>query len=146
MRAEIRAGRKFSQNICVWGLVTKGKISMKIRKNNRRRRLSGFSLLELLAVVTILGIIAVVVIPRISVSAGTAKANSAAQSQAEINAAIERYYFDLGTFPASLTVLFGNTTYFPDGAPKNPYTDTAAAAEWTFNGTTNRCTGYKTAP
>ena len=117
---------------------------MKIRKNTRRRRLSGFSLLELLAVVTILGIIAVVVIPRISVSAGTAKANAAGQSQAEINSAIERYYFDEGAFPASLTVLFGNATYFPDGAPKNPYTGVAAAAEWTFNGTTNRCTGFKT--
>ena len=117
---------------------------MKIRKNNRRRRLSGFSLLELLAVVTILGIIAVVVIPRISVSAGTAKANAATQSQAEINSAAERYYFDLAAWPATLTVLFGDTNYFPDGAPKNPYTGTAAAAEWTWDATTHRCTGFKT--
>jgi prepilin-type N-terminal cleavage/methylation domain-containing protein len=117
---------------------------MKVRKNNRKRRSSGFSLLELLAVVTILGIIAVVVIPRISVSAGTAKANAAAQSQAEINSAIERYYFDTGSFPTDLATLFGSATYFPDGAPKNPYTGVAAATEWTFNGTTNRCTGYKT--
>ena len=46
---------------------------MKVRKTRKRR---GFSLLELLAVVTILGIIAAVVIPRISVSAGAAKTNA----------------------------------------------------------------------
>lgn len=118
---------------------------MKVRKTNRRRRLHGFSLLELLAVVTILGIIAVVVIPRISVSAGTAKANAAKQSVAEINSALERYYFDKGTWPASLTALFADTDYFPDGVPDNPYLTTApAASDWTFNTTTNRVTGYKT--
>lgn len=123
---------------------------MKVRKTHRRRRLSGFSLLELLAVVTILGIIAVVVIPRISVSAGTAKANAAGQSQAEINSALERHYFDHGNFPATLAALFAATApngelYFPDGVPSNPYlTTTPAAADWTFNATTHRCTGYKT--
>ena len=39
------------------------------------------------AVVTILGIIAVVVIPRISVSSGTAKANANTQNRSEINSA-----------------------------------------------------------
>ena len=63
---------------------------MKVRKTRKNR---GFSLLELLAVVTILGIIAAVVIPRISVSAGTAKANANAQNIAEINSAVERWYF-----------------------------------------------------
>ena len=121
---------------------------MKVRKPKNRKK-GGFSLLELLAVVTILGIIAVVVIPRISVSAGTAKQNSATQSQAEINSALERHYFDYGSFPADLTALFAATApdgekYFPDGAPKNPYTGVAAPAEWTYDTGTHRCTGFKT--
>ena len=65
---------------------------MKLRRaKGRKFRPFGFSLLELLAVVTILGIIAVVVIPRITVSAGTAKANANTQNIAEINSAVERW-------------------------------------------------------
>lgn len=101
---------------------------MKVRKNNTRRRRSlGFSLLELLAVVTILGIIAVVVIPRIAVSSATAKANSRAQTVAEINAALERHFFDYGSFPALAdlwtTANPVGSKYFPDGQPKDPVTD-----------------------
>jgi len=94
---------------------------MKTRKSNRQRKRRGFSLLELLAVVTILGIIAVVVIPRISVSSTTAKANADLQNQAEINSAVERWYFENGSFPASdLSDIGTDTAYFPDGIPANP--------------------------
>ena len=123
---------------------------MKVRKNNiRKRRSLGFSLLELLAVVTILGIIAVVVIPRIAVSSNTAKANAQAQSVAEINSALERYYFDYGSYPASLAVLWTQSTptvggvagqrYFPDGAPTNPMTGTAGDFGYTVG--TGRAAG-----
>lgn len=91
---------------------------MKVR-NARRGRRTGFSLLELLAVVTILGIIAVFVIPRISVSSDTAKKNSNKQNIAEINAAVERYFFEEGKWP-DLTTLGTDANYFPDGLPTNP--------------------------
>ncbi|MFT5524262.1 MAG: prepilin-type N-terminal cleavage/methylation domain-containing protein [Pirellulaceae bacterium] len=95
---------------------------MKVRTNRRKR--SGFSLLELLAVVTILGIIAVVVIPRISVSAGVAKTNAHKQNIAEINSAVERWYFEKGTWPAAdLSDIIADSNYFPDGLPKNPTGD-----------------------
>jgi general secretion pathway protein G len=101
---------------------------MKICRNNtHHRRANAFSLLELLAVVTILGIIAVVVIPRIAVSSSTAKANAQAQTVAEINGTLERYYFDHGSFPADLATFWAATTsdghlYFPEGAPMNQKT------------------------
>lgn len=93
--------------------------------NNRKlKRRSGFSLLELLAVVTILGIIAVVVIPRISVSASAAKENANKQNIAEINSAVERWYFDKGSYPAKdLSDIGKDADYFPDGLPTNPVTD-----------------------
>lgn len=94
------------------------------RQHTLRRRRAGFSLLELLAVVTILGIIAVVVIPRVSVSAEAAKTNAHMQNVAEINGAVERWYFEKGKFPkANLSDIGADASYFPDGIPKNPLTD-----------------------
>lgn len=98
-----------------------GEKSMRLQKSVRRR--GGFSLLELLAVVTILGIIAVVVIPRISVSSKTAKENAHKQNLAEINSAVERWYFEKGTYPAKdLSDIGADPNYFPNGIPTNPLT------------------------
>ena len=90
-----------------------------LQQSNRKRR--GFSLLELLAVVTILGIIAAVVVPRVTVSADTAKANAHEQNIAEINRAVERWYFEKGKWPnKNLKDIGADDNYFPDGIPKNP--------------------------
>ena len=91
-----------------------------------KKRRAGFSLLELLAVVTILGIIAVVVIPRVSVSAEAAKTNAHKQNVAEINGAVERWYFEKGKYPKSnLSDIGRDANYVPDGIPKNPLTNKA---------------------
>lgn len=102
----------------------------------RKSRRHAFSLLELLAVVVILGIIALVVIPRINFSAATARENSCFQNKAELNAAVERYYFDNGSLPA-LSDLDDNA-YFPDGLPVCPVT----GAAYTLDGTSGRVTGH----
>ena len=99
----------------------------------RTEKRSGFSLLELLAVVTILGIIALVVIPRISASSTTAKENSCFQNKAEVNAAVERYFFTNGSLPADVDAL-NTATYFPDGIPTCPVSGNA----YTLNVTTKR--------
>ncbi len=102
----------------------------------KKSRRNAFSLLELLAVVVILGIIALVVIPRINFSAATARENSCFQNKAEINAAVERYYFNNGTLAtvAQLDVV----AYFPDGLPVCPETSAAYA----LDGTSGRVTGH----
>ena len=100
---------------------------MRQRATKSRKR-SGFSLLELLAVVTILGIIAVVVIPRISMSSSTAKSNANSQNKAEIDSAVERWYFEKGSYPAAdLSDIGADTSYFPNGLPTNPVTGAAYA-------------------
>jgi general secretion pathway protein G len=102
-----------------------------------RRKRSGFSLLELLAVVTILGIIALVVVPRITASSSTAKENSCFQNKAEINSAVERYYFTNGSLPTDISAL-NTATYFPDGLPTCPVSSTAYA----LAAGTKRVTGH----
>ena len=108
---------------------------MKNNGLNRKAKRRGFSLLELLAVVTILGIIAVVVVPRISVSSTKAKTEANKQNKAEINSAVERWYFEKGTYPAAnLSDIGADANYFPSGIPTNP----VDGSVYTLNATTNR--------
>jgi general secretion pathway protein G len=96
---------------------------------------AGFSLMELLAVVTILGIIAAIIVPRVAISSDTAKAKVNAHSKATINAAVERWYVEKGTWPANnLSDIGADTNYFPDGLPVNPTNNTA----YTLNPATHR--------
>ena len=96
---------------------------------------SGFSLMELLAVVTILGIIAAIIVPRVAVSSDTAKQKVNNHNKATINAAVERWYIEKGTWPANnLSDIGTDTNYFPDGLPTNP-TNNAA---YSLNATTHR--------
>jgi len=97
----------------------------------------GFSLLELLAVVTILGIIAAVVVPRITASSRTARENACFTNKAEINEAVERYYLTTGSLPSSLKDLDTNE-YFPSGIPVCPVSGHA----YTLNASTKRVFGH----
>ncbi len=99
------------------------------------RKRAGFSLMELLAVVTILGIIAAIIVPRVAVSSDTAKAKVNSHNKATINAAVERWYIEKGTWPANnLSDIGVDTNYFPDGVPVNP----VSGAAYTLSGTTHR--------
>ncbi len=101
-------------------------------KNGKR---TGFSLMELLAVVTILGIIAAIIVPRVTVSSDTAKAKVNVHNKATINAAVERWYIEKGAWPANnLTDIGADVNYFPDGLPTNPVNNSA----YTLNATTHR--------
>lgn len=105
-----------------------------MHKINDGRR-TGFSLMELLAVVTILGIIAAIVVPRLTVSSDTARQKLNAHNKATINAAVERWYIEKGTWPAdSLVDIGADPTYFPEGLPTNPISGSA----YTLNGKTKR--------
>ncbi len=100
---------------------------------NRKR--AGFSLMELLAVVTILGIIAAIIVPRVAVSSDTAKAKVNSHNRATLNAAVERWYIETGTWPANdLSDIGADVNYFPDGIPTNPTNGTA----YTLNAATHR--------
>lgn len=99
------------------------------------KKRNGFSLIELLAVVTILGIIAAIIVPRVSVSSDTAKTQVNAHNKATLNSAVERWYIDQGSWPANdLSDIGADTDYFPDGIPVNPVDGSA----YTLDATTHR--------
>jgi general secretion pathway protein G len=100
----------------------------------KRPRRPAFSLMELLAVVTILGIIAAIIVPRVTSSSDTAKAKVHAHNKGSINSAIERYYIETGSWPATDLNQLNVTAYFPDGIPTNP----VSGAAYTMNTTTHR--------
>jgi general secretion pathway protein G len=105
---------------------------MKSRRFNTQR---GFSLLELLAVVTILGIIAAIIVPRVTVSSDTAKQRVQEHHKATINSAVERWYISTSSWPANdLSDIAADTDYFPEGIPASPVDGSA----YTLNATTHR--------
>ena len=108
-----------------------------IRRPGRNRK--AFTLIEILAVVVILGILAAVIVPRVLASSATAKTNSCLQNKAVINTAVERFYFETGGWPlAALTDIAADANYFPEGIPVCPVDATVYALDIV----TNRVTGH----
>ena len=92
----------------------------------RRTHKIGFTLVEVLLVVVILGLLAMVAIPRFAQSGTDAKATACKANVALLNSQIEMYATtNNGTYPANATdfatMITGNKNLFPDGAPVCPY-------------------------
>lgn len=93
----------------------------------------GFTLLELLVVLAILGLLAAVVGPQVLRYLGSSKAQAASVQSKNIVAALNLYKLDIGTFPSReeglqallkppATATFWNGPYLPDaGALIDPW-------------------------
>jgi prepilin-type N-terminal cleavage/methylation domain-containing protein len=98
-----------------------------------------FSLMELLAVVTILGVMAAMILPRVVISTDNAKEKTCFHNCAEINIAVERYYLHTGGWPANdLSDIGADPDYFPEGQPTCPFSGNA----YQIDGTTHRVIGH----
>ena len=99
-----------------------------------RSRKKGFSLLELVAVVTLIGIVAAVTMYRLnSVDQKTAKDNVAKQNVNLLQTATERYFFDTATYPTDQAAMV-TAGYMPkqtSGPTGYTYSMTAAGV-WSY--------------
>jgi general secretion pathway protein G len=83
------------------------------------RKKKGFTLVELLVVVLILGALAAIAVPRIIGGATNAKINACKTNVDLINSQVELYYANESSWPSGLSSLVPD--YFPDGLPECPF-------------------------
>lgn len=84
----------------------------------------GFSLLELLATVTLMGIVMAIVVPRFSGQSERTRVNACHVHRGNIEVQAELWYRQYGKWPArNLRDIGQNDHYFPDGLPTCPVDD-----------------------
>ena len=76
-----------------------------MKTSSRRRRRSGFTLIEVLLVLTILVILAALVVTNYSKVFGASKAQAAKIHIAELETAVNLYNFNVGNYPPNLGAL-----------------------------------------
>jgi len=106
-------------------------------RSAKRGNSAGFSLLELMAVIVIVGIIATLIIYRITLSTDAAKYHTCRHNCALLNAAIERHGMESGEFPLTVGEL-NMPDFFPDGIPACPVT----GSTYVIDPVTNRIQGH----
>jgi len=93
----------------------------------------GFTLLELLLVITLIGALVLVSITRIAESSVSAKEKTCYHHRAQISSALERYIATTGNLPTALSDV-DTDDYFPGGIPTCPVT----GSTYSLNTTTHR--------
>ena len=94
-------------------------------KHNMKKQ--GFTLIEILIVVIIIGLLASLVAPKLFTKVDKARVNTAKAQIELLCSAIDTYRLDLGKFPASLTELRVSTEprwdgpYLPKDIPLDPW-------------------------
>ncbi|MCG8450754.1 MAG: prepilin-type N-terminal cleavage/methylation domain-containing protein [Pirellulales bacterium] len=86
----------------------------------------GYTLVELLTVVTLLGVIATIVITHVTSENSGAKAGACHTYKGDIEIQAEIWMHNRGTWPAgNLADIGADTAYFPEGLPTCPVDSTA---------------------
>jgi type II secretory pathway pseudopilin PulG len=91
------------------------------RLAKKLKRRGGLSLTELTAVAALLGLLAMVIVPRVMGHNDNAKRTACHTNQAEIELQARLWRRNTGAFPAAnLSDIGSDLTYFPEGLPVCP--------------------------
>ncbi len=85
-------------------------------KNNQK----GFTLLELLIVIVIIGILAVLIIPNLASGPARARDSQRKQDLRNIKTALEAYHVDNSSYPQTTDVLDDGSTPYMKSVPQDP--------------------------
>ena len=84
-------------------------------------QITAFSLVELLAVVTILGLLAAVILPRVTGSGDESKRQACFMNKGDIEIQAEIWLHNTESWPAAnLSDIGSDLGYFPEGVPTCP--------------------------
>ena len=87
----------------------------------RLRNQDGFTLIEIMVVIMIIGLLALMVVPRLRGVADRAKTTKAQADIQELKQALDRYYLDNGSYPTTDQGLNALITLPTTGRPVNNY-------------------------
>ena len=96
---------------------------MLTRKKSRKGNFKGFTLVELVVVLVILGVLVALAVPRFTASATKAKETTFCSNVRTIKSQLELYKMTTGSYPTadSFESFLKNPNYF-ESPPINPYT------------------------
>jgi len=99
----------------------------------------GVSLLEILAVVTVLGVLASLAVSRFVATSGAGAKNACYVNKEEIAIQAQLWFRNKGAWPAAnLSDIGADTVYFPAGLPSCP----VDGSSYTFDQTEHEVTGH----
>ncbi len=92
----------------------------------KKTRRAGFSLMEMLAVAAVLGVIAGIIVPRLTGGSASSKQAACETYQGNIEIQAELWRQNTGAWPTTnLSDVGSNVIYFPAGVPTCPADGTA---------------------
>ena len=106
---------------------------------SQRRPCRGFTMLELVFAMAIVGILAATALPRFLGNSATTKKNTCYTLKGNIEVQTQLWYRNKGTWPANnLGDIGANASYFPEGLPQCP----VDGSSYTVDATTHRVVGH----
>ena len=111
-----------------------------MKRRQRTQVRVGISMLEILAVVALMGIIAMIVLPRLAGKDTPAKINSCHVNKGNIEVQAQLWFRNKGVWPlASLGDIGADSTYFSEGLPSCP----VDGSDYVFDAATQRVSGHQ---